>query len=107
MADENPVEAESPISVDVGANRLTLLADGPARLDALIHLIDNAKTDLRVLYYIFLDDDSGIRVREALIEAANRGVTVSMLVDGFGSASNRDLLAPLLESRIAFCRFSP
>ena len=34
-------------------NRLTLLADGPERLEALIRLIDEARRTLRVLYYIW------------------------------------------------------
>ncbi|MDT9599660.1 phospholipase D-like domain-containing protein [Sphingosinicella rhizophila] len=107
MADENLRETGETVSIDVGADRLTLLADGPARLDALIDLIEGASTSLRVLYYIFQDDASSTRVRDALIAAAKRGVRVSMLVDGFGSTSDRDFLAPLLESKIGFCRFSP
>ena len=30
-----------------------------------------------------------------------------MLLDGFGSTSNKDFLKPLIESDVAFCRFSP
>src|SRR6185436_21108311 len=79
----------------------------PQRLDALIALIEGARTDLRILYYMFLDDESGVRVRDALIEAAGRGVRVSLLVDGFGSASRAEFWKPLTESGIGFCRFSP
>ena len=36
----------------IDGNRLTLLPDGPQRFQALIRLIDEAKTSLRLLYYI-------------------------------------------------------
>jgi cardiolipin synthase len=107
MAEENPSGPAPLVSIEVAANRLTLLPDGPQRLEALIALIDGAKSDLRILYYIFLEDKSGVRIRDALIEAAGRGVKVSLLVDGFGSTANREFWRPLLETGIRFCRFSP
>ena len=101
-------EGERPgLSLEVAGNRLTLLAEGPQRLAALLELIDSAKDSLRFLYYMFMDDSSGTRVRDALIAAADRGVTVSLLVDGFGSTANRDFFRPLEEARVAFCQFSP
>ncbi|HEX6376644.1 MAG TPA: phosphatidylserine/phosphatidylglycerophosphate/cardiolipin synthase family protein [Allosphingosinicella sp.] len=105
MADE---QAELPgLSLAVAGNRLTLLADGPERLEALLELIGSAEESLRFLYYMFMDDGSGAKVRDALIEAAGRGVKVSLLVDGFGSTANRDFFLPLEEAGIAFCQFSP
>ena len=101
-------EAQEPgLSLEVAGNRLTLLADGPQRLDALLALIGGARQNLRFLYYMFMDDASGTRVRDALIAAAGRGVTVSLLVDGFGSTANREFFRPLESAGIAFCRFSP
>ncbi len=92
----------------VAGNRLTLLTDGPERLEALIALIDEAKESLRILYYIFCGDESGRRVRDALIRAVNRGVKVSLLIDGFGSdAAQADFFKPLTDTDCAFCRFSP
>ena len=107
MADQNSPAPTAPVSIDVAGNHLTLLPDGPQRLEALIALIDGAKKDLRILYYIFLDDRSGVLVRDALIAAAGRGVKVSLLVDGFGATANKDFWQPVTESGIAFCRFSP
>ena len=96
-----------PVALEVAGNRLTLLADGPERLEALIALIDGARESLRILYYIFLDDAAGTRVRDALSAAADRGVAVSMLVDGFGSTANSEFLQPLIDRSASFCRFSP
>ena len=70
----------------VDGNRLTFLPDGPDRLEALVALIDGAKNSLRLLYYIFAADASGDRVRDALVAATERGVAVSLLIDGFGSS---------------------
>jgi len=94
--------------VDVAGNRLTLLPDGPSRLDALIAAFDGAEQSLRILYYIWEDDESGRRVRDALIRAAERGVEVSLLVDGFGSANASALFfQPLVDAAARFCRFVP
>jgi cardiolipin synthase len=105
MADATPAR-ETP-TAEVDGNRLTLLSDGPERLDALIALIDGARESLRFLYYMFMDDASGTRVRDALIAAAERGVEVFLLVDGFGSTGNTAFFQPLLETSASFCRFSP
>jgi cardiolipin synthase len=105
MAEE--VTHRPGLSLEVAGNRLTLLADGPERLAALLELISGAKESLRFLYYMFMDDRSGTRVRDALIAAAGRGVSVWLLVDGFGSTANRDFFRPLEAAGIAFCQFSP
>ena len=68
MADASPPATRNE-TIEVAGNRLTLLIDGPERLEALVALIEGARKDLRVLYYMFLDDSSGVRVRDALIAA--------------------------------------
>jgi len=94
--------------VEVAGNRLTLLEDGPERLAALIGLIDEAKDSLRLLYYIWCEDGSGTQLRDALVRAAERGIEVSVLVDGFGAANASEaFFAPLAEAGARFCRFVP
>jgi cardiolipin synthase len=94
--------------LDVEGNTLTLLADGAQRLDALIGLIDGAEHSLRLLYYIWKDDQTGRRVRDALLAAIGRGVTVSLLVDGFGASDVPEaFFQPLIDARCRFCRFVP
>lgn len=95
-----------PMTVD--GNRLTLLPDGPERLEALIALIDGAQESLRILYYIWLNDDTGRRVRDALVAAAERGVKVSILLDGFGASNaNAVYFKPLIDAEARFCSFVP
>ncbi len=93
----------------VDDNRLNLLDTGPRRLDALIELIERATQSLRLLYYIYADDETGRRVNDALIAAVRRGVTVSLIVDGFGSddSSRETFFEPLEEHGITICFFSP
>jgi cardiolipin synthase A/B len=96
-----------PFTVD--GNRLTLLAEGPERMQALLELIGSARRTLRVLYYIYVDDAAGQAVRTALIEAARRGVKVHLIVDGLGSehAESHHFFDPLREAGVDTCRFVP
>ena len=74
----------------------------------LIELIDGAEQTLRMLYYTFLADAAGERVKQALLRAVDRGVAVSLLVDGFGSSATPDgYFAELANSSAKFCRFNP
>ncbi len=93
----------------VDGNRLTVLEQGRERLDALLALIGGARSSLRLLYYMFLDDTSGRQVRAAMIDAASRGVAVRLIVDGFGSGLDHDssFLDPLREAGIDVCVFVP
>ncbi len=96
-------------SFTVDGNRLTMLPDGPERLDALLALIASAERTLRVLYYIYVDDEAGAAVRQALIAAAARGVKVSLIVDGLGSehAQSHRFFDPLRDAGVEMCRFVP
>jgi cardiolipin synthase len=98
-----------PIRQTVDGNLLTVLTRGEERLDALIALIEGARTSLRLLYYIYARDVAGLRVREAMIDAANRGVSVRLIVDGFGSDTTGadDFLAPLKDACVDICVFIP
>ncbi len=102
----NP-SAQPTFTVD--GNRLTMLDTGPRRLDTLVALIDGATATLRVIYYIYVDDNAGKRVRDALIRAAGRGVAVSLIVDGLGSeaANQNNFFDPMREAGIEVCRFVP
>jgi cardiolipin synthase A/B len=94
---------------DVDGNRLSLLTDGPERLDALAALIDGARTSLKLLYYIYAEDEAGERVHNALLAAAGRAVKVALIVDGFGSdaAAHEAFFEPLKAAGIDVCAFHP
>ena len=93
---------------EVGANRLTLFLDGDERRDALLALIDGAERELRLLYYIYSADAVGTQVRDALVAACARGVSVALLIDGFGSQDTpADFFEPLRAAGGSVCRFLP
>ena len=69
----------------VGGNAGRLLADSNATIDALVADIDAAKRHVHVLFYIWLADNNGRKVIEALKRAAARGVTCRVMVDDVGS----------------------
>lgn len=91
----------------VDGNHLTLLDTGPRRLDALLALIAGATRSLRILYYIYADDETGRRVNAALAAAARRGVEVALIVDGFGSDADHAFFQPIEAAGGSVCRFEP
>jgi cardiolipin synthase len=94
-------------SLEIDGNRLTLLPDGPGRLKALLQLIDQAERSVRLLYYIYAQDQSGTLVYEAIDRALDRDVQVSLLVDGFGLKTAEDFFTPLIAKGLVFCKFHP
>ena len=93
--------------MEVAGNRLTLLPDGPERLEALIALIDGAKESLRVLYYIWVDDATGRRVRDALLargRARGQRVAAGRRLRRVGRGG---FFQPLVDAKARFCRFVP
>ena len=66
------------------ANRTKLLVDGRATYDAMLDAIATAKSYIFVQFYIVRDDESGRRLRDALVEKARAGVRVNFLYDEIG-----------------------
>ena len=69
----------------IGGNCARLLADSNATIDAMVADIDAAKDHVHLLFYIWLPDNNGCRVADALIRAAARGVTCRAMADDLGS----------------------
>lgn len=68
-----------------GGNRATLLADSNAAVDGMIADIDAARETVHLCFYIWLADHNGLKLKEALLRAAARGVKVRVLADALGS----------------------
>jgi len=71
----------------VGGNRGHLLPDSNATIDAIVADIDAAKDHVHLFFYIWLTDNNGCKVVEALKRAAARGVTCRAMADDLGSRS--------------------
>jgi cardiolipin synthase len=69
----------------VGGNRLALLSNGGQYFPALVAAIDAAQVEVLLETYIFANDETGALVAGALMRAAGRGVSVHLLIDGFGA----------------------
>lgn len=66
-------------------NTAELMPDAQTARSRLIEDIDAAQDHVHVLYYIWLDDQTGTNTARALIRAAKRGVTCRAMADGMGS----------------------
>jgi len=105
MADADHPPTERSTVVD--GNRLTLLTEGHERREALIELIDGARHSVRLLYYIFKDDEVGTLVYFAMERALDRGVAVSLLVDSFGAYTPDQYFSALIDKGLTYGRFHP
>ena len=103
MADE-----PAPIRATIDGNSLELLESGAARLEAILALIASARQSLRLLFYMFNSDAAGVAVRDALVQAAARGVKVKILLDGFGcGGGDPNFFKSLDEIGGQVCQFHP
>lgn len=67
------------------SNRARLSADSDVAIDEMVADIDAAKDHVHVCTYIILADNNGLKVKDACIRAATRGVKVRFLADALGS----------------------
>jgi cardiolipin synthase len=90
-------------------NRIKLLRSGAEYFPALERAIDSAHREIWLESYLFADDATGRRIAAALARAAQRGVKVRVLVDGWGA---KFYLTPALErfmrdARIELLKYRP
>ena len=69
----------------VGGNQARLLADSNSTIDAMVDDIDAATEHVHLVFYIWLPDDNGLKVVDALMRAARRQVACRAMADGLGS----------------------
>jgi cardiolipin synthase len=69
----------------VGGNCATLLPDSNATIDSMVADIDASQDHVHLITYIWLPDNNGLKVVEALKRAAARKVMCRAMADGLGS----------------------
>jgi cardiolipin synthase len=69
----------------LGGNSAHLMEDSNATIDSMVDDIDNATDHVHLIAYIWLTDNNGRKIAEALVRAAKRGVTCRAMADGLGS----------------------
>jgi cardiolipin synthase len=89
-------------------NRVDVLAQGGDAYDAIGEAIDAARHHVHAQYYLIRDDATGAWFRERLVAAAKRGVSVRLLMDGFGCFGlPRSWRRPLLGAGAEVADFLP
>jgi cardiolipin synthase len=66
-------------------NAVRLAEDSNAAIDMLVEDIADARDSVHISFYIWLTDNNGLKVVEAVRAAASRGVTCRITVDAIGS----------------------
>lgn len=74
--------AEIPVT---GRNSCRVLWSGREAFEDMLALMEEARENIHLEFYIFRDDEIGGRFQEVLIRKARQGVRVRMLCDGMGS----------------------
>lgn len=69
----------------IGGNSAHLMADSNATIDSMVSDMDAATDHVHLLFYIWLPDNNGLKMVEALKRAAGRGVKCRAMADDLGS----------------------
>lgn len=85
-------------------NGITLLENGVELFPALCAAFDAASRSIHVEMYIFRMDIAGKQLLHHLTLAAQRGVKVRVVIDGYGSAADDEAIARVLRAAGAQCR---
>lgn len=86
-------------------NRVELFFDGDEAFEAMREAIAGARREVLLESYIFRDDQVGQQMLEALKTSAERGVTVRVLVDDYGSQDSKDEFWQEMEASPVELRF--
>jgi cardiolipin synthase len=90
----------------VGGNQAQLMADSNAAIDRMVADIDSASDHVHLLFYIWMPDNNGTKMAQALKRAVARGVTCRAMVDDIGShlLIQSDLWQEMEQAGIKLCR---
>ena len=72
-------------SAATDCNSVRLAEDSNAAIDMLVDDIAGARGSVHISFYIWLSDNNGLKVIEAVCAAASRGVTCRVTADAIGS----------------------
>lgn len=92
-----------------GGNAITLLHSGAQYFPSIIAAMDTAQHEIFLETYIFTLDQTGVLVKNALQNAAQRGVAVYVIVDwlGSGRAVCNQLRSEFSAAGVHFRSFNP
>ncbi|EOC1327137.1 cardiolipin synthase ClsB [Cronobacter dublinensis] len=89
-------------------NRIELLENGDEFYPAVFDAIDNARSKIILETFIWFDDNVGRQLHEVILRAAQRGVSVEVLLDGYGSPDlSDDFVGTLTSAGVKFRYYDP
>ncbi|MBI5858583.1 MAG: phospholipase [Sphingobacteriales bacterium] len=89
-------------------NRVSLVKGGSEYFSLLKKLIENATISIHLQFYIFLEDETGKMVMDALKTASSRGVQVFLHLDGYASQRlPRHCIRDMRDAGVRVKRFEP
>ena len=89
-------------------NKVELVRGGKNYFDLLEHIINHAHTIIHLQVYIFNEDETGNRIINALLKAAERGVEIFIVLDGYASRNiSKACIENLKSAGINFRWFNP
>jgi len=89
-------------------NTVRLLENGEAFFPRVFEAIRAARREVLLETFILFDDPVGQELRQVLIEAAQRGVEVDVMVDGYGSdCLDETFIGGLTEAGVRFHVYDP
>ncbi|CAN7144946.1 cardiolipin synthase ClsB [Variovorax paradoxus] len=92
----------------VGGNRIALLENGEEFFPRVFDAIRQAQREVIIETFILFEDKVGLALHAAMRSAAQRGVKIDLLVDGFGSPDlSREFIAQLSAVGVRVRVFDP
>lgn len=89
-------------------NQLELLVNGDAFFPAVFSAIDDAQHKIYLETFIWFEDDVGRKLHSAILAAAQRGIRVEVLLDGYGSPDlSEPFVTQLTQAGVIFRYYDP
>ncbi len=89
-------------------NRIQLLENGDNYYPALYEAIAQAQQKVILETFIWFEDDVGRALQQALLRAARRGISIEVLLDGYGSPDlSEQFVSELTSAGVVFRYYDP
>src|ERR1035437_6604832 len=89
-------------------NKVKLIRAGNEYFNLLLQLINSAQHSIHLQIYIYNDDETGMMIGKAMMNAAKRNVQVYFIADGYASQGmSNSFIAQLRNAGIHFKHFEP
>ena len=91
-----------------GGNRIELLENGEQFFPRVFDAIRKARREVIAETFILFEDKVGLQLHAAMREAAQRGVKIDLMIDGFGSPDlSREFIEGLTSAGVKVRVFDP